>query len=303
MNIRRIVLAGGSGFIGQSLAKALVVRGYEAVVLTRSPQKRTGFQEVEWDGKHIGEWIKCLDGAEAVVNLTGRNVNCQHTPENLKEILESRVNSVSVLAAAFPHVKIPPRVWVQAGAVGFYGDTKDRLCDESSPAGNDALANVCRLWEGTFNSTDTPKTRRAVFRIGFVLGRNGGALPVLSKLTRWFLGGSAGNGRQFISWIHLADLTGMFVETIERKDLSGTFNAVGLNPETNRFFMRELRRALHRPWSPPAPEFAVRLGARWMGSEPSLALTGQCCAPIRFLEAGFEYQFQKLRPALEDLCS
>jgi uncharacterized protein (TIGR01777 family) len=306
MSLKRIVLAGGSGFIGQSLAKALLARGYEVVILTRSPRTGTGFREIEWDGAHLGEWIHFLDGAEAVVNLTGRNVNCPHTSENLKEILESRVNSVRTLAQAMDHVTIPflkkpPRVWVQAGAIGFYGDTKDNLCDERSPAGNDALAGICKLWEDAFNSADTPKTRKVLLRIGFVLGKNGGALPVLSRLTKWFLGGRAGNGRQFISWIHIADLTKMFVETIERENLSGTFNAVGLNPEMNRFFMRELRRALHRPWSPPVPEFAVRLGARWMESEPSLALSSQCCAPIRFLEAGFEYQFSKLRSALDDL--
>jgi uncharacterized protein len=302
MSLKRIVLAGGSGFIGQALAKALLARGYEVVVLTRTPRKDTRVREMEWNGVHIGEWIQFLDGAEAVVNLTGRNVNCPHTPENLQEILESRVDSVRAIALSFTHVKTPPRVWIQASAVGFYGDTKDCLCDENSPAGNDALAGVCKLWEDAFNSTVTPKTRRAVLRIGFVLGKNGGALPVLSKLTKRFLGGRVGNGKQFISWIHIADLTKMFVETIERENLSGTFNAVGLNPETNRFFMRELRRALHRPWSPPVPEFAVRLGARWMESEPSLALASQCCAPIRFLEAGFEYEFAKLRPALENLC-
>ena len=302
MSLKRIVLAGGSGFIGQALAKTLLARGYEVVVLTRTPRKDTRVREMEWDGAHIGEWIKFVDGAEAVVNLTGRNVNCPHTPENLQEILESRVDSVRAIALSFTHVKTPPRVWVQASAVGFYGDTKDCLCDENSPAGNDALAGVCKLWEDAFNSTVTPKTKRAVLRIGFVLGKNGGALPVLSKLTKRFLGGRVGNGKQFISWIHIADLTKMFVETIERENLSGTFNAVGLNPETNRFFMRELRHALHRPWSPPVPEFAVRLGARWMESEPSLALASQCCAPIRFLEAGFEYEFAKLRPALENLC-
>lgn len=300
--MKRVVIAGGSGFIGQSLAKALLVRGYDVTVLTRSPQGHTGYRQVEWDGAHVGEWINCLNGAEAVVNLAGRGVNCPHTPENVREILESRVNSVRAIAQSLVHVKNPPRVWVQAGAVGFYGDTKDRLCDESSPVGDDLLAGVCKLWEDAFNSATAPKTRRTVLRIGFVLGKNGGALPVLSKLTKWFLGGRVGNGRQFISWIHLADLTRMLVEVIERQDLSGTFNAVGLNPEMNKFFMRELRHVLHRPWSPPAPGLAVRLGARWMGSEPSLALSSQCCAPIRFLEAGFEYQFPKLRPALEDLC-
>jgi uncharacterized protein (TIGR01777 family) len=302
MSMKRIVLAGGSGFIGRALARALLVRGYEVVVLTRSPQKRTGFREVEWDGAHVGEWIQHLNGAEAIVNLTGKNINCPHTPDNIDEILASRASSVRAIAQALGHVKNPPRVWAQAGAVGFYGDTKDRLCDESSPAGHDALAGVCKIWEDAFNSAETPKTRKVLLRIGFVLGRDGGALPVLAKLTKWFLGGTVGNGKQFISWIHLADLMRMFVESIERENLSGTFNAVGLNPEMNRFFMRELRRALRRPWSPPAPEFAVRLGARWLDSEPSLALSSQCCAPIKFLEAGFEYQFPKLRAALENLC-
>ena len=114
MNMKRVVLAGGSGFIGQALAKVLLVRGYEVVVLTRSPRKRTGFSEVEWDGTHLGEWIQFLNGAEAIVNLTGRNVNCPHTPENIQEILESRVNSVRAIALSFIHVKTPPRVWVQA---------------------------------------------------------------------------------------------------------------------------------------------------------------------------------------------
>jgi uncharacterized protein len=303
MKPKRIVLAGGSGFVGRALVRSLVARKYEVVVLTRSPRERSdGVTEAEWDGAHVGEWIQFLDGAEAVVNLTGRNVNCPHTPENLREILESRVNSVRAIAAAFPHVQHPPRVWVQAGAVGFYGDTSNRLCAENIFAGSNDLAKVCEQWERAFNTADAPKMRRVLLRIGFVLGRNGGALPVLTRLTKLFLGGSAGSGKQFISWIHLADLTRMLVAGIEQENLSGTFNAVAPNPVTNAEFMSELRRALHRPWSPPAPEFAVRLGARLMGSEPSLALTGVRCAPKRFVEAGFEFRFPELRPALENLC-
>jgi uncharacterized protein (TIGR01777 family) len=302
MKMKRIVIAGGSGFIGQSLAKALAARGHDVLLLTRSPKKNTGFREAEWDGVNAGEWSRHLEGAEAIVNLAGSNVNCPHTPENLRKILDSRVNSVRAIAKSFLQLKNPPPVWAQASAVGFYGDTKDRLCDENAPAGNDALAGVCVKWEDAFNSADVPPTRKVLLRIGFVLGREGGALPVLKNLTKKFLGGSAGSGRQFISWIHIADLTRMFVEAIERTDLSGTFNAVGAHPATNAEFMRELRHELHRPWSPPAPEFAVRLGARLMGSEPSLALTSQRCAPKRFLEAGFEYEFPELRPALENLC-
>jgi uncharacterized protein len=303
MNHKRIILAGGSGFLGTALACELIRHGHEVVVFTRSPQTRTdGVREVAWDGKNLGGWVQLLEGAQAIVNLTGKNINCPHTPENLQEITASRVNSVSVLNTALGQVKTPPRVWVQASATGFYGDSKDRLCEETSPNGDDALSRICRDWENAFAGVNLPQTRKVTLRIGFVLGRESGALPVLARLTKWFLGGAVGSGRQYISWIHLADLVQMFVAAIERDNLSGTFNAVAPNPVTNAEFMRELRRALHRPWSPPAPEIAVRLGARLMDSEPSLALVSQRCAPKRFLEADFKFQFFGLRAALENLC-
>jgi uncharacterized protein len=302
MNKKRIVLAGGSGFIGSVLAEKLLARNYEVIVLTRTSRERSdGVIEAEWSGAHLGEWIKFLDGAEAVVNLAGKNVKCPHTPENVRELTDSRVNSVRAIAIALEHVRQPPRVWVQASAIGFYGDQKEKICDENSLAGNDALAKICWQWENTFNSAITPKTRKVLLRIGFVLGRDGGALPVLEKLTKWFLGGKAGSGEQFISWIHVRDLVRMFVEAIERENLSGTFNAVGPNPVTNENFMRELRHALRRPWSPPAPAWAVKFGARLMGTEPSLALTGCRVAPKRFSEIKFYFQFAELRGALENI--
>lgn len=301
MKPKRIILAGGSGFIGTALAREFVRRGYEVVVLTRSPRTRTdGVRETAWDGETAGAWAVELEGAEAVINLTGKNINCPHTPENLRGITASRVNSVNALVLALASIKTPPRGWVQAGAVGFYGDTADKLCDESAPTGSDALSKICRAWEAVFNAANLPATRKITLRIGFVLGRDGGALPVLARLAKLFLGGAAGGGRQYISWIHLADLVQMFVAAVQNEELSGTFNAVAPNSVTNAEFMRELRRTLHRPWSPPAPEFAVRLGAWLMGSEPSLALVSQRCAPKRFQESGFEYSFPQLAPALKD---
>jgi hypothetical protein len=303
MSKKRVVLAGGSGFLGRALAKELLARDYEVVVLTRTPQLRSGAKEMAWDGKTSGEWIEFLDGAEAVINLAGRNIKCRYTPENLRELTASRVDSVLAIAAAMGRVERPPRVWVQAGAVGFYGDPKDRLCDETSPAGSDTLAGICQSWESAFNSALVPQTRRVLLRIGFVLGRDGGALPLLAGLTKWFLGGTVGGGEQFISWIHVGDLSRMFIEVIERDELVGTFNAVGPNPVTNREFMRELRRALHRPWTPPAPEWAVKFSSRLMDTEPSLALTGCRVAPQRFFEAGIQFKFAELRPALKDIYS
>jgi len=302
INKKRVVLAGGSGFLGRRLAQELLRRNYEVVVLTRSPRKRSdGVSEAEWSGEHIGEWIKFLDGVDAVVNLAGRNINCRHTPKNILEIAESRVNSVRVVAAAFDHVAHPPRVWVQAGAIGFYGDRGEQWCDEGTRSGEDKLAEICRQWESTFDSAVVAKTRRVLLRIGFVLDRNGGALPVLARLTQWFCGGAIGSGKQYVSWIHLADLIRMFIEAIERKDLSGTFNATAPNPVMNKEFMHELRRVLHRPWSPPTPAWGVRLGSWLMRTESFLALSGCRCAPKRFLEAGFSFQFPDLRAALENI--
>jgi NAD dependent epimerase/dehydratase family enzyme len=139
---KRVVLAGGSGFLGGHLAKELLAQKCEVIVLTRSPRERSdGASEVEWNGTHIGEWIKFLDGADAVVNLAGRSINCRHTAKNIFEITESRVNSVRVLAAALDHIAHPPRVWIQAGAIGFYGDRRDQWwCNEGTPSGEDKLA-------------------------------------------------------------------------------------------------------------------------------------------------------------------
>ncbi|HUA38650.1 MAG TPA: TIGR01777 family oxidoreductase [Candidatus Sulfopaludibacter sp.] len=302
MSKPRVVLAGGSGFLGRSLARLLLIKNYEVVVLTRTPQERKdGITEVAWNGKSLGDWVQFVEGARAIVNLTGRSVNCPHTPENMLEIKESRINSVNSIATAIHNVAHPPSAWVQAGSLAFYGDLEDQWSEENSPSGKGEMVETCRLWENAFKIVPLANTRRVLLRIGLVLARQGGALSVLGKLTRWGLGGAAGSGRQYISWIHRADMNQMFLDSIERDDAIGVFNANSPNPVTNAEFMRELRRALRRPWCPPAPVWAVRLGSRWMQTEPSLALTGRRCKPRHFLEIGFKFQFPELPGALADL--
>lgn len=299
---KRIVIAGGSGFIGSALAAEWLARNGEVVVLTRSPRSRKdGVIEVQWSGAHIGEWIKYLDSAEAVINLAGKNAKCPHTPKNVHELTESRVNSVANVGMALNHVKAPPRVWLQASAIGYYGNTGAQICDENSPNGSDTLADICCDWENAFNSAPVPGTRKVLLRIGVALGKGGGALPILARMTRWFLGGGAGNGKQFISWIHLKDLARMFCEGITHEGWSGTFNAVAPNPVMNKEFMRQLRRVLHRPWSPPAPALMVKLSTRMMGLDPSLALDGCRVVPKRLAEAGFRFDFPEVGPALKDI--
>jgi uncharacterized protein (TIGR01777 family) len=298
----RVVLAGGSGFLGQALTKVLVGKGYDVVILSRGNERDSaGVQQLHWDGHHLGDWWHSLDGASALVNLTGRSVNCRHTPAHRREIMESRVNSVRVLGEALSRCSQPPLGWVQASSLAIYGDPGDRWCDEDSPHADGFSEEVCKRWEGEFEKMHAPRLRKVVMRIGIVLDAENGALPVLARLTRLFLGGRVGHGRQYVSWIHVADLTRMFLEAIGRVDIAGVFNATGPNPVTNAEFMRELRRALHRPWSPPVPAWATRLGAFFMRTEPSLALTGRRCRPKRFLESGFHFDFPELRGALADL--
>ena len=300
---KRLILAGGSGFIGTALAQEFVRRDWEVAILTRTPRQRQGgVKEFAWDGVKIGPWAAQLDGADAVINLTGKSINCRHTAANLRTIIDSRVHSVQALAAAIKQVQVPPRVWVQASATGFYGDTADQACAETGPSGTDTLSRICREWETMFKACAVPPVRRVVLRIGFVLGQGGGALPVLAKLTKNYLGGAAGSGRQYISWIHLADLVHVFAAAVEDETWSGIYNAVAPNPVTNAVFMRELRRTLRRPWSPPVPAFAVRLGAWVMGSEASLALVSQRCIPARLADARFLFRFPELPAALQDLC-
>ena len=300
--MKRIILAGGSGFVGQALAPTLLGNGYNVVVLGRgAPRRDSGVDYLQWDGETLGAWVTAIDGAEAIVNLTGKNINCRHTTENRREIIRSRVDSVRVLGDAIAACLNPPKVFVQTSGVGYYGDTGNRVADEDAALGSDFMAEVCRQWEGAFDALDLPATRKVIVRLGVVLGRDGGALPVLAKLTRLFMGGAVGSGRQYMSWIHVSDVVRMFVASIEQPELTGIFNATAPTPVTNNEFMRELRRALHRPWSPPVPAPFARVGAWLMGSDGDLALLSSRCVPGCFLEHGFQFQFPTLRAAFADL--
>jgi len=298
----RIVLAGGRGFIGRSLSPFLLSKNYEVIVLTRAESDHRGtVRNAHWDGKTPGDWIEFVNGASAVVNLTGRSINCRHTPAHRREIIDSRVDSVRVLGQAIEQSAQPPKVFVQIAAVGIYGDKGERICDEATAPGDDFVSGVCQKWEAAFESVAAPATRKVLLRLGVVLGRNGGFLGLLGRLTRWFLGGQVGNGRQYISWIHITDLSRMALASIENPEPAGVFNATSPNPVTNADFMRELRRTLHRPWSPPVPEFAARIGSWLMGTEADLALVSQRCVPKWFIENGFEFEFPTLHQALADI--
>jgi uncharacterized protein (TIGR01777 family) len=302
MNGKRIIIAGGTGFIGRAIARELASSGADVVILTRTPDSATTVgRHVYWDGKTLGEWTREVDGADAVINLAGKNVNCRYTPKALAEVDESRVNAVAAMNTAIAQSQNPPRVLIQAATTAIYGDTGDRWLDETTPPGYGVPPLTALKWEHAFATHPTPQTRRVTLRISFVLGREGGALSMLSKLAKCFLGGAVGSGRQYISWIHIDDLVSLVVRAIEDDSLSGIYNVATPNPVTNAQFMRALRRAHRRPWSPPTPAPLVRLGCFVMRTEPVLALTGRRVLPKRLAEMGFAFRFPELTAAMDDI--
>ena len=302
---RKMVLAGGNGFLGRHLSAYFCALGWDVVVFTRQPKRqapcRKNVVEAVWDGRTVGDWYAHLEGADVLVNLTGRNVNCRYTPENKREILRSRIDSVRVLGEALRRADRPPPLWVQASSLAIYGDSGDRVCTEESPAGQGFSVEVCRRWEQAFADSLLPGIRGVVLRTGFVLALGEGALVPLENLTRCFLGGTIGDGRQWISWLHVNDTVRAVHLLVVDEDLEGTFNLTAPQPVTNREFMRQLRGVLKRPWTPPTPSWAVRLGAKAMRSEPELALSGRRCLPARLQEAGFIFNYPALNPALSAL--
>ncbi len=298
---KRIIIAGGTGFIGKVLATQLAKLDYEPVILTRNPKRFQGMgRAIQWDAKHVTDnWLNEIEGACAIINLTGKNVNCRPGKANRAAILQSRIESVDLLGRAIRLVPHFPKCWIQAGSLAIYGNASSRICDEASKAATDYPANVCIEWESALGNAIRPEMRWGNLRIGFVLGKEGGALPFLAKLTRLGLGGSIGNGKQYISWLHIDDMIRIFVEALENPNMTGTYNATGPNPVTNQEFMQQLRKTLRCPWSLPAPALAVKIGAPFLNSDPQIALTGRRCIPARLLSEGFSFIYPNLATTLQ----
>jgi uncharacterized protein (TIGR01777 family) len=297
---QRVVVAGGSGFLGRALVPHLIGRGYDVWVLSRSAGNGD-VNTVTWDGKTLGDWCAALEGAAAVINLTGKSVNCRYNAANRNEILRSRLDSVHVLGDAIANCTSPPRVLIQAASLAIYGDAGEQLCDETFPAGGGFSPGVCVQWEKAVQSLNLNATRKVILRISFTLGKEGGALGTLSKLARCFAGGAVGSGRQYISWIHIDDLTAMFQRAIEHPATTGVYNATSPVAVTNGDFMRAVRKAVGRPWTPPTPAFLVKIGAFLMDTDASLALTGRLGVPRRLMKEGFSFHFPELTLAMNDI--
>ncbi len=256
---------------------------------------------VTWDGKSDGPWISELDGAAAVINLSGAPISLPWTPENRSLILSSRLESSSAIGNALSLTKSPPPVWVNASAVGYYGDRGEETLDEGSPPGSGFVADVCKQWEEAVFEPTLAGVRRVAIRAGVALGRGGGAMALFTKLAKFGLGGAAGNGRQWVPWIHLDDLCSLVRWTITNESVSGAVNGCSQEPVRNRDLMRAIRHGLHRPWAPPAPAFAIKALSLLGGPDPSLALSSQRVVPKVAADAGFEWRYPVLSEAIEGI--
>lgn len=308
----RIILAGGSGFLGQALSTRFRKNGRDVVVLTRAPKPRAdGVREVAWDGATLGPWTGELDGAEAVVNLTGRSVDCRYTPENRRVILESRVNSTRVIGEAIARAAKPPRVWLNSSSATIYRHTFGPAWDEKgtdfapTPEVKDAFSlDVIHAWEAALNEARTPATRKVALRTTMVLGlaRNS-VFPVLRRLARLGLGGRMGSGRQFVSWMHVEDFCRALEWLIAREDLSGPVNLAASNPLPNAEMMRIMRAVCGAPFGLPAAEWMLEVGAFFLRTETELILKSRRVVPGKLLASGFEFRFPEFRAAVKDLAA
>ncbi len=306
--MKRIILAGGSGYLGNILATRFLAQQWEVIVLTRTPRgKVDGTKEVIWDAKSLGDWSRWLDGAEVIINLTGRSVDCRYNEKNRREILASRVDSTRVLGEAIARLVHPPRVWLNASSATYYKHTFDTPMDESgaigaTPEAKDEFSiEVIRQWERALTEAQTPFTRKVALRTTLVLGRRGGVFPIFRRLARLGLAGAMGDGRQFVSWIHEDDFCRAVEWVMEHGEVSGAVNIAAPEPLPNHLMMHYIQWVFGMPVGLPAARWMLEIGAFFIRTETELLIKSRYVVPGRLLASGFKFDFPKLDGALANL--
>lgn len=309
----KIVIPGGTGQVGSVLAPYFHREGHEVVVLSRRPPKAP-WRTLEWDGRRLSSWAWELDGADAVINLAGRSVNCRYGPENRREILRSRIESTQVVAEAVARAHRPPRVWLQAATATLYAHRYDAPNDEASgiiggaePGAPETWRfsiDVAKAWEKAFDEARVPRTRKVTLRSAILMAPSrGGAFDALLRLVRFGVGGKMSDGRQFVSWIHDVDFARAISWLIAREEVAGVVNVGSPYPLPNAEFMRDLRRAWGMPIGVPHFRPMLEIAAFLMRTETELILKSRRVAPSRLLQRGFSFRFPTWPEAARDLCT
>jgi uncharacterized protein (TIGR01777 family) len=298
---QRLIIAGGSGALGQGVANHFADLGFEVAILTRKATPNSRFKQLVWNGSSVSAtWGKELKGA-ILLNLAGELVDRVPTRRNVDLLASSRVQPTTALVQAARKFGAP-KLWLQMSTLAIYGDAGSSELDETSEpaAGPRQMAGVASAWESS--ATGSGCERMAILRTAVVLQRDTPALSRLVKITKLFLGGRVASGKQWVSWIHFEDFVAALKHIIGNDTLGGVVHVTSPSPVTNEKLMKTLRTVLHRPWTPPTPQIAIRLGA-WLlfRTDPALALTGRRAVPAKLQKSGFVFQYPELQPALEDL--
>jgi len=312
----RIVIPGGSGQVGRMLAQYLQERGHFVTVLTRGPYSAP-WQTVHWDGQHVGPWVDTLEGADVCIHLSGRNINCRYTAKNKKELYDSRIGPTRLLGHVIAGLSDPPLLWMNASSASIYRHSTDRDMDEATgaigggemisahrraPAKWDWTIQLIKDWEAALFNAPTPRTRKIAMRTSLLFNAAPGSVfAVLSKLVRFGLGGTQGNGRQYVSWMHELDYARAVEFLIAHESIEGPVNLAAPHPLPNREFMTVLRDAWDVPNGLPAPAALMKVGMFFLRTEPELVLKSRRVVPGKLLNAGFEFDFPEWPQAAEDL--
>lgn len=300
--MKKLIIAAGTGFLGQVLINHFKDKFEEIVILTRGKsQTIDGIKYVNWNAKTFSGWENELENAAVLINLTGKSVDCRYTKENKKEILWSRIKSTKILNEAVLNCQNPPKHWLNSSTSTIYRFSLDKQMDEvDGEIGNDFSINVALSWEKAFFKTETPNTLKTALRTSIVLGKNGGAFIPLKTLAKIGFGGKQGKGNQFISWIHEEDFANA-IDFVIQKEITGVINVVSPEPIRNADFMKRLRKAVGFPFGIPMSKFFLEIGSFFIRTETELVLKSRNVIPKRLLENEFQFKFDSLEKALKNL--
>ena len=295
----KIIIAGGTGFLGENLETYFTKKGNQVYILTRKPQREN---EIYWDAKTIGDWKNILEKADVFINLTGKSVDCRYHDKNKQEIYSSRINSTKILQEAIDQCTEKPKLWLNASSATIYVHSENHLnTEENGVIGDDFSMNICKSWEAEFFKCKNEKTRKVALRTSIVLGNNGGAFPKLKTITKLGLGGKQGRGNQMVSWIHIDDFCNAIDWIIQNETITGPINITAPAPISNEMMMNQLRKAYNVPFGINAPVWQLEIASIFMKTETELLLKSRNVYPERLVKSGFIFFFPTFDEAVHNL--
>lgn len=295
----KIIIAGGTGFLGENLERFFTEKGNQVYIFTRKPMRKN---EIYWNAKIVGDWKNTLENTDVLINLTGKSVDCRYHDKNKQEIYASRIESTQVLQKAVDQCTNPPKIWLNASSATIYIHSESHLnTEENGTIGDDFSMNICKSWEKEFFTVKNEKVRKAALRTSIVLGNNGGAFPKLKTITRLGLGGKQGRGSQIVSWIHIDDFCNAVDWLIQHEKISGPINITAPGPISNETMMRKLRKKLNIPFGLNAPVWQLEIASLFLKTETELLLKSRNVYPEKLIKNGFQFSFPDFDQALTQL--